>query len=76
MEGEAKQFFIHQGKCGLAFEPENPDELFKTIMQLYHERNLLKQLGENGRQYVGEKFNRDKIADEFYMFMKKHESEN
>lgn len=69
VEGEAKQLFIHEGKCGLSFEPENADDLTKKILELYNNRNLLKTLGENGRRYVSEKFSRDKIAEDFWIFI-------
>ena len=66
VEGEAKELFIDEGKCGLAFEPENAEDLTKKILMLYNDRNLLHQMGENGRKYVSEKFNRDLIADKFW----------
>ena len=69
VEGEAKELFIEEGNCGIAFEPENADDLAKKIIQLYHDRELLKQLGENGRKYVTEKFNKDLIAENFWNFL-------
>ena len=65
VEGEAKQIFIEEGNCGLAFEPENSDDLSKKILPLYNNPELKKNLGENGRQFVTANFNRQKIADEF-----------
>lgn len=66
VEGEAKTLFIEQGRCGLAFEPENENELVDRILELYNDRQLVKELGENGLKYASENFNRDKIAQEFY----------
>ncbi len=66
VEGEAKELFIEQGQCGLAFEPENEKELEEKILLLYHNRDLAARLGENGLRYAAENFNRDKIAKEFY----------
>ena len=66
LEGEAKALFIDQGKCGVAFEPENESDLVDKILQLYNDRALVKELGENGLKYASENFNRDKIAQEFY----------
>lgn len=66
VEGEAKELFITEGKCGLFFEPENANDLTRKILELYNNRELLLTLGENGRKYVNEKFNRDKIADQFW----------
>ncbi len=69
VEGESKKLFIEDGNAGLFFEPENAEDLSEKILQLYNNRNLVKQLGENGRKYVSEKFNRNKIADDFWNFL-------
>lgn len=66
LEGEAKTLFVEQGKCGVAFEPENESDLTDKILQLYNDRGLVKTLGDNGLKYASENFNRDKIAKEFY----------
>lgn len=66
VEGEAKELFIEQGRCGLAFEPENVNDLCEKIISLYNNPTLSSSLGENGLRYVSENFNRDKIAKEFY----------
>lgn len=66
VEGEAKELFIDEGNCGLAFIPEDSDDLAVKTLELFNNRNTLKQLGENGYKYVEQKFTRDKIANEFY----------
>ncbi|HEY4798285.1 MAG TPA: glycosyltransferase family 4 protein [Bacteroidia bacterium] len=63
VEGEAKDLFIEEGKCGLAFEPENEKALTEKILILYNDRKLLAELGANGRNYVNLKFNRNIIAE-------------
>ncbi len=69
VEGEAKQLFIDEGNCGLAFIPEDANDLANQILILFNNQNTLKQLGENGYQYVEKKFTRDKIANEFWEFI-------
>ena len=71
LEGEAKELFIDEGNCGLAFEPENTEELVKQILVLYNNPELSKQLGENGLKYASENFNRDKIAEGLFEELKK-----
>jgi len=68
--GEAKQLFITQGNCGVYFEPENADELTKAILNLFGNKAFAKQLGENGRDFVNEAFNRDNIAKQFFEQLK------
>ncbi len=66
VEGEAKDLFIDKGKCGIAYEPENADDLAKKTVYLYENKTLLKEFGENALSYVSENFNRDTIAEKFY----------
>jgi glycosyltransferase involved in cell wall biosynthesis len=66
VEGEAKELFIDEGRCGLFFEPENAEDLAHKIKQLTSDRVACKQFGENARKYVAEKFERNKIAKAFY----------
>ena len=65
VDGEARSLFIDNGKAGLFFEPENEKELAKLIDKLCSSPGLASKLGENGRRYVNEVFNRNKIAQEF-----------
>lgn len=69
VEGEAKELFIDEGKCGLAFIPEDAIDLSVKTLELYNGRDSLKQMGENGFKYVERKFTRDKIANEFWNFI-------
>jgi glycosyltransferase involved in cell wall biosynthesis len=66
VEGEAKELFIDKGKSGLFFEPENASELSKAILQLYQNPDTVKVLGENGKKYVEENFQRKAIAEKFW----------
>ena len=69
VEGEAKELFIDEGKCGLTFIPEDANDLSIKILGLYNSPDLLEELGENGFKYVEQKFTRDKIANEFWNFI-------
>lgn len=71
VDGEARELFINKGKCGLYFEPENPNELSKTISAISSDPVLAKGLGKNGRKFANEFFNRDNIARSFYSELKK-----
>ena len=65
VDGEAKSLFIDQGQCGLFFEPENDKALAAVILTIYNDHALCRSLGENGRRFVQDKFNREKIAQSF-----------
>jgi glycosyltransferase involved in cell wall biosynthesis len=65
VDGEAKQLFIDEGKCGLFFEPENHNILAERIKLISSDASIESQLGANGRKYVDTKFNRNNIANDF-----------
>lgn len=69
VEGEAKELFINTGKAGLAFIPENENDLAEKILQLYSSEKLALELGENGYRYIKENFSRDKVANDFWNFI-------
>jgi len=71
VEGEAKMHFIDRGKAGLFFEPENEIDLANRMLELAADRNRLTELGRNGRKYVSEHFNRNKIAEDFIQELQK-----
>lgn len=66
VDGEARELFIEQGKCGLYFEPENVNSLSEKILEISSNPQLSDQLGRAGRQYVNTYFNRDIIAEKLY----------
>jgi glycosyltransferase involved in cell wall biosynthesis len=70
VEGEAKDLFIEKGNCGIFFEPGNSDSLKNAIQILLSNKEKSKELGENGRKYVDEHFNRDIIAQKFFDILK------
>ena len=65
LEGEAKELFIDKGNCGLAFSPEDANDLANQIIYLYNHKNEMNILGVNGYEYVKKYFNRDIIASDF-----------
>jgi glycosyltransferase involved in cell wall biosynthesis len=75
VEGEAKEIFIDQGKCGLFFTPENAEELAGSIKIIMNDKTLYNQLSENAYAYVREHFSRDRITKEFRQFILHHLSE-
>ena len=70
VEGEAKKLFIDEGRAGLAFEPENEASLAEKILEIKVNPKLLNYFAENGRTYVAEKFDRNKIAEDFLQVLK------
>jgi glycosyltransferase involved in cell wall biosynthesis len=66
VDGEARDLFIHQANAGIYFEPENAGKLAEAVRSLVSNQELSTLFGENGRVYVNEHFNREKIAQKFY----------
>lgn len=73
VDGEARELFIEQGKCGYYFEPENEEALVFAIRELTSNPENFIMFGKNGRMYVQRQFNREQIASSFLMELKKHE---
>lgn len=65
VDGEAKELFIDKGNAGLYYEPENIDSMKTQVLKFWNDRDLLIQLGQNGRTYVESNFDRKKIAGDF-----------
>lgn len=64
LDGEAKKL-IECSHGGLAVEPENPEDMAKSILRLYRDTELRGQLGANGRTFVLARYNREQIAKQF-----------
>jgi glycosyltransferase involved in cell wall biosynthesis len=64
-EGDAREM-LREADCGVAFEPSNDEELAAAAQRLaaapLEER---RRLGENGRRYVLERFDRRKLAHDY-----------
>ena len=76
VDGEARELFVNQGKCALYSEPENVEDLVKNVLLLANDASLRKQLGERGRMYVEQSFNRNTIAQNFYNELIKYAGKN
>lgn len=66
VDGEARELFIKKGNCGIYVEPEDPDALAAATRQMADDPLLVKQLGANGRLFVTNHFDREKIAAGFF----------
>jgi glycosyltransferase involved in cell wall biosynthesis len=69
VDGEARELFVNQGKCALYSEPENVEDLVRNVVLLANDSLLRKQLGEKGRVYVEQSFNRNTIAQNFHKIL-------
>lgn len=65
VDGEARNIFIQQGKGGIFYEPENDEALAKSIIQLENDKDLAVKLGQQGKKYVEQNFDRKNIAMSF-----------
>lgn len=70
VEGEAYDLFIHEGKAGLPFQPENAEALAASVLRYHADRALLAEHGRNGEAYVRTHFDRRQISDRLWQEMK------
>lgn len=64
VNGESKEI-LEKAKAGIHVEPENVDMLKNAILNLYQNPEKAKQLGTNGRRFVKEFYNRNKLAKDY-----------
>jgi len=72
LEGEAKALFVDEGKCGIAFTPEDAASLAAAIQKIRSDKALYNELSENAYIYVSENFNRDMIFLDLQQFIQLH----
>jgi len=62
--GEAADL-VEFARCGIVVPPEDPAALQAAVERLARDPALARELGENGRRYVEQHFDRDVIAKRF-----------
>jgi len=70
VEGESKEI-IERSESGLCIEPENSNELLKTVLHLYEHREECARLGYNGRKYAMQHHDRSVLAHQYKLLMEK-----
>lgn len=64
VDGEARRL-VDKAQAGICVEPENPKALADAILKLYRDPACRKAMGEHGRAYVIEHYDRKRIARQF-----------
>ena len=62
--GEACEIVL-QANAGIAFPPGNASQLAESLIQLRENPSRLQELQQNGRQFVLQKFSRDRFANDY-----------
>jgi glycosyltransferase involved in cell wall biosynthesis len=61
VDGEARAL-VEAAQAGICVEPENPRAMAEAISRLQKDPQSRKQLGQNGRRFVVDHFDRKQIA--------------
>ena len=69
--GETRDLVVKKANAGIDFEPENSQGLIESIAKLYHEPELRRKLGENGRKYIVENYTRKQKAIDYINILEK-----
>ena len=64
IDGEARNLIETSG-TGLFVEPEDVPAMKSAILKLYHDRQLCREMGQKGREWVSHHFSRKEIAEAF-----------
>lgn len=62
ISGECQRV-IEESSCGYCANAEDLDAFYKVILKAYHNQELLKQMGKQGKQYYEDHFNKEKLLD-------------
>ncbi len=69
VKGEAQKL-VENAETGKYAEPENPEAMAEAIKEIYLNRDWLKIAAANGRNYVENHFDRDKLAADYFLLLK------
>jgi glycosyltransferase involved in cell wall biosynthesis len=64
VDGQARQI-VEEASAGVFVEPENSQDLVQAILGLAEDPAKRRQMGASGRQYIINKFSRDKTARDY-----------
>jgi colanic acid biosynthesis glycosyl transferase WcaI len=64
VDGQARQI-VEEANAGVFVEPENSKALVNAILDLAEDHARRRQMGANGRQYIVDKFSREKTAQDY-----------
>jgi colanic acid biosynthesis glycosyl transferase WcaI len=70
VDGQARTI-LEEAKGGITIEPENAEELASAIRHLAANRDIARELGKNGREYVVRKFSRGQMAEKYIRTLEK-----
>ena len=68
VQGES-QVIIETAMSGLCVEPENSQQLAEAVLNLYKDKELNIRLGDSGRKYVAEHFDRKMLAKRYLILL-------
>ena len=69
-KGEASEI-LHSANAGIWVSANSPDCLYEKILELYENRKLSTEYGNNGRKYVINFFDRKNIFSDFFSFLQR-----
>jgi glycosyltransferase involved in cell wall biosynthesis len=64
VEGESRDI-VNQAQAAVEMEPESAVSLADALEKLADDSTFCKQLGDNGRRYVAQHYDRKKLADDY-----------
>lgn len=61
VDGEARRLAVQEARAAIYVEPEDADSLVSAILNLYEHPEIAQALGQNGRAFVMEHFDRQRL---------------
>ena len=70
VNGQARTI-LEEARAGLAIEPENSDAMAQAILYLAKNRDTVREMGMNGRDYVLRRFSRGHTAERYICMLER-----
>lgn len=57
---------VTEAECGVQVDPDDPQKLADALLRLKESRDMVRQMGENARRVLMEKYTLDRVSKQYY----------
>lgn len=68
VQGESREI-VERAQAAINMEPDSAEDLAAAVIKLKDDPELCKQLGRNGREFVAENYDRNRLAEEYLQLL-------
>ncbi len=68
VKGEAQELLLESG-AGICIEPESVKDLISAVQKMRTDKEMVKQYGKNGQDYVRKHYSREQLAEQYRLLL-------